>query len=290
MMNSILPMKYEHLIEEVKKLGKVSYLATTPLGYKIPMVSIGKGKAKTLIVASIHAREHITTSLLNKLMQNYQSKIPIDYIPMLNIDGVMLATNGLSIAKDELLKEQLLQLNNGSEDFSLWKANARGVDINVNFDADWGEGQQNVTSAGSENYIGINCNSEIETQSIVNVLKNNYSLVCCYHSKGEVIYWGYENNFRHYLYAKKYADYVGYELTRSEGSAGGLKDYYSLNYNGLGLTVEIGEDQLPHPYPLSELNNLITKHTGSIELLAEMGETIAELHGESNRRSENCTQ
>jgi g-D-glutamyl-meso-diaminopimelate peptidase len=283
-MNSILPMKYETLIEKLKNLGEISYLGTTRLGYKIPMVHIGCGKAKALIVASVHAREHITTTLLNELMLSYDKKIAIDYIPILNIDGVMLATNGLLVVKDNDLKQKLLALNDGKDDFSLWKANIDGVDINVNFDADWGEGAQNVTYPHSENYIGNEPNGEIETKVIVDVLKNNYPLVAAYHSKGEVVYWGYEHNFKHYAFAKKYADFVGYELTRSEGSAGGLKDYYALKYQGLGITVEIGEDRFPHPYPLDELDNLIKKHTGSIELLAQMGEEIEKLHGESARR------
>lgn len=276
-------MKYENLIETVIKLGKATFPATSPLGYKIPMVRIGCGKPKVLIVASVHAREHITTTLLNELLARYDGKTAIDYIPVLNIDGVLLATNGLSIVKDEKLRLRLLEYNGGSEDFSLWKANILGVDINVNFDADWGEGEQNVTAPGPENYIGIAPNSETETRLIVETLKNDYPVVAAYHSKGEVIYWGYEHNFRHYHYAKKFADFLGYELTRSEGSAGGLKDYYALNYRGLGITVEVGEDRFSHPYPESELPNLLKKHTGSIELLCKMGEEIAKLHGEGDR-------
>lgn len=276
-------MKYENLIETVIKLGKATFPATSPLGYKIPMVRIGCGKPKVLIVASVHAREHITTTLLNELLARYDGETAIDYIPVLNIDGVLLATNGSSIVKDEKLRLRLLEYNGGSEDFSLWKANILGVDINVNFDADWGEGEQNVTAPGPENYIGIAPNSETETRLIVETLKNDYPVVAAYHSKGEVIYWGYEHNFRHYHYAKKFADFLGYELTRSEGSAGGLKDYYALNYRGLGITVEVGEDRFPHPYPESELPNLLKKHTGSIELLCKMGEEIAKLHGEGDR-------
>ncbi len=276
-------MKYENLIETVIKLGKATFPATSPLGYKIPMVRIGCGKPKVLIVASVHAREHITTTLLNELLARYDGKTAIDYIPVLNIDGVLLATNGSSIVKDEKLRLRLLEYNGGSEDFSLWKANILGVDINVNFNADWGEGEQNVTAPGPENYIGIAPNSETETRLIVETLKNDYPVVAAYHSKGEVIYWGYEHNFRHYHYAKKFADFLGYELTRSEGSAGGLKDYYALNYRGLGITVEVGEDRFSHPYPESELPNLLKKHTGSIELLCKMGEEIAKLHGEGDR-------
>lgn len=283
-------MKYEQLIKEIENLGDITYPATTPMGYKIPFVHIGKGKAKVLVVGSIHAREYITTLLLNALMRKYDGKIAIDYIPMLNIDGVILSTEGLAITDDTNLRRQLLLLNNGSSDFRLWKANIYGVDLNVNFDADWGEGQQNVTYPASENYIGMTPHSEIETKLIVDILKNDYSLVVSYHSKGEVVYWGYEHNFRHYLHAKKFAHSLNYELTRSEGSAGGLKDYYALNYKGLGLTVEVGEDRFSHPYPLCELDNLIEKHLGSIELLAHIGEDIERVYGKSVGASINSFQ
>jgi len=279
--NSILPMKYETLLKEINSLGKVSFIGTTTLGYKIPLVRIGQGQPKALIVASVHAREYITTILLNNLLASYRKKIAIDYVPMLNIDGVLLATNGLSIVKDDCLKDKLLKLNGGSYDFSLWKADINGVDINVNFDADWGKGAQNITYPAPENFIGNAPESQLETKSIVKVLENNYPLVAAYHSKGEVVYWGYGDNYNHYLYAKKYADFVGYELTKSHGSVGGLKDYYALKYQGLGITIEVGEDRFSHPYPLSELDNLIKKHTGSIELLAQMGEEIGHLYGES---------
>jgi g-D-glutamyl-meso-diaminopimelate peptidase len=287
-MNNILPMKYESLLEKLKNLGTVSFIGKTKLGYDIPLVHIGSGKAKVLVVASVHAREHITTTLLNELIGTYDKKVALDYIPVLNIDGVMLATNGLSVVKDDGLKEKLVKLNCGSTDFSLWKANINGVDINVNFDADWGKGAQNITYPYSENYIGAEPESEIETKVMAKVLENDYKLVAAYHSKGEVVYWGFGNNFSHYEYAKKYADFVGYELTKSEGSAGGLKDYYALKYKGLGITVEVGEDRFSHPYPLSELDNLIKKHTGSIELLAQMGEEIEKLHGDGFNRSETC--
>ena len=79
----------------------------------------------------------------------------------------MLAKYGLDTVKEENARKQLLNINKNSEDFSLWKANARGVDINVNFDADWGEGRYNLTYPSSANYIGKDANSEEETRAIV---------------------------------------------------------------------------------------------------------------------------
>lgn len=266
----------ELLVSKLKELGEVEIIGKTYLGRNIPLVKIGKN-AKVLLIASVHAREHITSTLLNALVSE-KSEIDgcnFDYLPYANLDGVLLAKYGLDTVKDENARKQLLNINKGSEDFSLWKANARGVDINVNFDADWGEGRYNLTYPSSANYIGKDANSEEETRAIVELLKRNYALIVCYHSLGEEVYWGYESNFRHYEEAKEYADYVGYKLRRIEDSTGGIKDYYSLNYSGLGLTVEIGEEKYGHPYPEDKLDLLINKHKGSIRLLCKLGERIS---------------
>jgi len=63
-------------------------------------------------------------------------------------------------------------------------------------------------------------------------------------------------------------------LKTSKGSAGGLKDYWTMMSGRLGLTIEVGNDRFPHPYPLSELGSLVEKHKKSIELIANMGEGL----------------
>ena len=55
---------------------------------------------------------------------------------------------------DKKLQDFLLDVNGGNTDFSLWKANARAVDLNVNYNAKWGEGRQNVTYPAPSDYIG----------------------------------------------------------------------------------------------------------------------------------------
>ena len=273
--------KYEDILNNAKELGRVEFIGKTELGFDIPLVHIGK-EAKTLLIASVHAREYVTTDVLNAVIAEEKESLNVDYLPMLNIDGVLLAKNGLNSVENFFLRQKLLSINGNDDDFSQWKANINGVDINVNFDADWGEGRHNVTSPSSANYIGKRPHSEKETQAIVELLKRNYALIACYHSLGEEVYWGYEYNFKHYHYAKQYADYVGYKLKRSEYSSGGIKDYYSLNYQGLGLTIEMGEERYGHPYPKEKINTLISRHKGSIALLEKIGEEISErVHGRS---------
>lgn len=266
---------YAELINSLSNMGKIDYIGTTVLGYGIPLVHIGSGTPHTLIIGSVHAREYITTLLLNNLVSKAVD-CSFDYLPMLNIDGVMLCQNGLDFIYDDERRKNLLHYNNGEKDFSQWKANINAVDINVNFDADWGEGKSNLTYPSPANYIGKTPESEPETKAVVRLLaKNRYSLVACYHSKGEVVYWGFESNFRHYKEAKEIADTLGYSLERSDGSAGGIKDYYAYKYLGLGVTIEVGKDSFPHPYPIKELPALIKQHSNSIETLCKIGGEIA---------------
>lgn len=275
-------MVYEEVIKKIERLGRVEYVGNAVSGTKLPLLHIERQNqpARVLLAASIHAREHITTDLVIALLESYLGSYSIDCLPVINPDGVKLCCEGADWLTARQ-KSRLVALNGGS-DFSLWKANLNGVDLNVNFDADWGEGMYNVTIPSAENYIGLTPFSEPETAAVKRVLDNNYAVAVSYHSKGEEVYWGYEHNFRHYQRARCYAENVGYALKRSENSCGGLKDYYALNFSGLGLTVEIGEDRFPHPYPISELDNLINKHANSIDLLCQIGEELAQIHGGSD--------
>ena len=54
-------------------------------------------------------------------------------IPMLNPDGVEYQIHGIEDGNP--LFDRVLQMNGGSRDFSHWQANARGIDLNHNYDA-----------------------------------------------------------------------------------------------------------------------------------------------------------
>lgn len=261
----------------IKTQGKISYIGVTHLGYPIPMITKGGGSpVRILLVGGVHAREYITSYLLCELMCHYQGNCQIDCIPILNIDGVLLCRLGCNLFSDnsKLMKE-LLHLNNGDDNFSLWKANIRGVDINVNFNVDWGTGLLNTRSPSSQNYIGQYPESENETQTLVELLyRNDYNMVVAYHSKGEEIYYGYKEDKSYYEESQRIADYLQYQLKTSDNSAGGLKDYVVDKLKKYAITIEVGEDRFSHPYPLCELDNLLEKHRNSLELFCEIGEKI----------------
>ena len=238
------------------------------LGREIPLFRSGRGDAAVLIVGGIHAREHITCDLTYRLWSEEGRNI--DCVPCLNPDGraIVLGEERPKIAF--------------SGDTRLWKANAFGVDLNVNFDAEWGTGKQNVRKPGAENYIGPYPESEPETAAVCALIRNKkYAVVVSYHTLGEEVYWGFGDNDRYEAEAHKYADMVGYALKKSAGSAGGLKDWYSKNFFGLGLTVEVGKSEWGHPCPREKLEELYALHRNSIAFLEDVGGRIARENDES---------
>ena len=256
-------MEYLHTLwDRCRRLGETFSIGKTVLGYDVPLV---KGGDKTLIVCATHAREHITTEVLFRLLE--KTGLFCDFIPVHDLDGVLLAKYGLGIVGDDARRKFLSSVN-GGEDVSKWKANANAVDLNVNFAADWGRGAQNVRFPAPANYVGSRPESEPETRAVARLLRaGKYRQVVSYHTKGEVVYWGFGKNFLHYAEAKRFADSMGYELTTAKGSCGGLKDYYDTISDGLGLTVELGEDRYPHPYPYTEIPRLVERLKASMEIL-----------------------
>ena len=121
---------------------------------------------RPIIIAqyAIHGREYITTHLAIEQIKYFLKKGKVGsvyFIPMLNPDGVYIA----------------------NYKNCLYKANARGVDLNVNFDARWGKGKLNERFSGSQNFIGKYPFSEKETLSIKNFTLNiNPDMTVSYHS------------------------------------------------------------------------------------------------------------
>ena len=98
---------------------------------------------------AMHAREWVTAYLAMQHVRRGLVTGGVWVVPLVNPDGALLVQEGARAAKQG---ERLCALCGG--DFSLWKANARGVDLNVNWDARWGTGVQNVRFPSPANYIG----------------------------------------------------------------------------------------------------------------------------------------
>ena len=253
-----------HELETVHRgLVQVEVIGQTPYGRDIFAIGIGHGSACAVLSGSHHAREWMTTQLLMKMLRTYASAYVSNYavggyavreildqttiwfVPMVDVDGVELQQRGAT-AFSESVRESLIQMNRGSEDFSAWKANAEGLDLNRQYDGAWeGISVDAVTHPASKNYKGTRPFEAMEVKALMAFLeKVNPPAEIAYHSAGEVIFWGLELDLddpRH-MAGKELANLTGYELLPplSDKHGGGLTDWWTYNLGKIGFTVEIG--------------------------------------------------
>lgn len=250
---------YETAETEKTVIGK------SALGRKLYAVKIGEGKPVGIAQYAIHGREYVTAMLALEQYKIGLFKGSCWLVPLANPDGALLSQKGLdSVAKKNVAK-RLLSLNNGERDFSLWKANARGVDLNVNFDAEWGKGAKNVKTAGAENYIGAKPFSEPETLALKEFTeKITPDYTVSYHTKGEEIYWYFYQSMRTCPRDKRLACALslstGYPLAYAKGSVGGYKDWCIQSLKIPSFTVEAGADCYEHPLGSEAVEDIIAKN------------------------------
>ena len=234
--------------------GEKSIIGQSLFGLPIYCVTVKKSDYPTIIVqSSIHAREYITALLNIKLAQDFLSfgqKGTVHFIPLVNPDGVCVCEN-----------------------FNpLYKANGRGVDLNVNFPARWGKGKFNKTQAGDSDYIGEYPLSEKESSTLCDfALKAKPDLTISYHAKGEEIYWefgqkGYMRK-RDKFIANAVAKETGYKVKLTPNSTGGYKDWCIKYLNIPALTIEVGADDLEHPIGEEYLDCIYQKNKNILSIL-----------------------
>lgn len=258
-------MTYSELIQNITSLSTLEgidffIVGYSTLGQPIYGVHLGSYDGKQILIeGGIHAREYPATLVITEMIK-YMSTTPLSggvyAIPLVNPDGARLVLDGIDYLPCQKLKDYILHINDGSEDFSQWKANAMAVDLNVNFDALWGEGSQNVFCPAPGNFVGYYPNSEREVRDLIDfTYKVNPDLTLSYHTKGEVIYYGFETLTPEQLARDKdIADFIssinGYTPIKTENSVGGYSDWVSEFLQVPAFTIEIGPVTAPTPIPI----------------------------------------
>ena len=258
-----LKKTYDHII-----IGK------SVLGEEIIAFHLGSKNGKQILVeAGIHAREYISTLATIEELKHTSKHLNrynygIYFIPLLNPDGVRLVLDGYNSINDENLRKFLFSTNNNSTNFSMWKANINGVDLNSNFNALWGKGRFNTFTPAPSGFIGAQPNSEPENQSLISFLKRiNIAGSLSIHSKGEVVYYGYDNLTpkelqRDKTIATMLADYLGFLPEKTIESVGGVSDFISEKYRVPAFTIELGNDALFHPIGINMLDDISKSFLG----------------------------
>ena len=278
--NGECPFDYSETMRELNALTEeypfieMLYLGNSILGRSIPMLKLGHGRGEVLFVGSHHGMEWLTSAVLIRFaweLCRYASdeqcfggtSVPLMLsartlyiLPMLNPDGVEYQTRGID--EENPLHDRLLEMNGGSTDFSRWQANARGVDLNHNYDAGFAEYKKlekdaGILSGAPTRYSGETAESEPEVRLLCDFIRFHDSLraVMTLHTQGEEIFYqsGGISLPRSRVIAGKLSELCGYRCSRAEGLAsyGGLTDWCVQNRRLPSFTLECGKGENPLP-------------------------------------------
>lgn len=241
------------------------------LGREISLMLLGRGKSKVLYVGAHHGSEWLTAGLLLRFAEElciavsgaqkiFGIHIPyllenrmLCIVPMLNPDGVAIAQG--EIAEGDLLAERRLHMN-PSGDFTHWQANARGVDLNHNYDAGFAaykkiEAESGITGGAPTRYSGEYPESEPETAALCGFIRTAAPrLLLTLHTQGEEIYYAAPARVPGSRpIAMRLAALSGYRVAEADGAAayGGLSDWAAASLGIPSFTLECGRGENPLP-------------------------------------------
>lgn len=277
---------YEQFMNDVRRLQTVypfmqqSFIGTSVSGRDIPEVLIGNGSKRVHYNGAFHANEWITTLSIMTFLNDYglaltnrgdirgvnmlslYEAITLSLVPMVNPDGVNLVLNGSPANEPD--RSRVLAWNNGSSDFSSWKANIRGIDLNDQFPAKWElEKAQRLTKPGPRDYPGEKPLSEPEAIAMSELTKrSDFSRVVAFHTQGKEIYWGFEQLEppESAAFAEEFSRVSGYKPVQTLTSYAGFKDWFIQDWRRPGFTVELGEGI--NPLPLSQFKDIYQESLG----------------------------
>ncbi|MEH7085231.1 M14 family metallopeptidase [Neobacillus drentensis] len=277
---------YSNLLKDINRLKEiypflqVSNIGKTVLGRDIPEIIVGTGEKKVHYNGSFHANEWITSlailTFLNDYLLSLTNHQPIrglntfplyqqstlSIVPMVNPDGVDLVLNGPP--DQEEWQTRVVEFNKGSIDFTEWKANIRGVDLNDQFPARWElEKARNPNEPGPRDYVGEKPLLEPEAIAMANLTKErDFARVLAFHTQGEVIYWGFENlePAESEVIVQEFSRVSGYEPVKTIASYAGYKDWFIQDWQRTGFTIELGRGI--NPLPLSMFDDMYKKSLG----------------------------
>ncbi len=223
---------------------------------------IGNASAKRCLVidAAIHAREWKNTQVImrqaEEILREYSDhrerfqNVCIYILPMDNPDGVTISQYGYQGIRNKKLKKLVKKIGHTR----IWKANARGVDLNDNFPAGFKKSKKKkATYAG---YSGKKAASEKETKALMKFINaKKPDAVINLHSTGSVLYWNFNVSGTLYQQQTALADKIHYfngyykmPKSSSTDAAGGFADWLVYKKGIPSVTVETGSVACPLPH------------------------------------------
>ncbi|HWT26782.1 MAG TPA: M14 family zinc carboxypeptidase, partial [Mobilitalea sp.] len=201
-----------------------------------------------------YCRNFYSGSYGGKYYSELFDKVAFYIVPMANPDGVAISQYGPSGIRDKVLRNNVIKLYKkyGKGKYSYytkWKANARGVNLNMNFDVYWKTTKVKSKATGDKGKKAV---SELESKTLVNLfneIKPVKSL--SYHATGSIIYWnfGQTGNLKKtsYSLAKTIKSMTAYSFVNKfdKHQSAGFSDWVSIKEKTPAITLEIGKKSCP---------------------------------------------
>ncbi|MBN9655661.1 LysM peptidoglycan-binding domain-containing protein [Halobacillus sp. GSS1] len=254
-------------------------IGNSVMGKNLVELQIGRGPKVVHWNGSFHANEWITTAVIMQFLNDYllaltnketirgleidpfYDEVTLSIVPMVDPDGVDLVLNG---PPDGEFGELALSINDGNTDFSGWKANIRGVDLNNQYPAKWEvDAARKPTSPAPRDFPGYQPLTEPETVAMAELAgARNFEKMLAFHTQGEVIYWGYEGLEppRALTIVNEFERVSGYKPIRYVDSFSGYKDWFIQDFRQPGFTVELGMGV--NPLPLEQFDEIYQETIG----------------------------
>ena len=267
------------MLSDIYPFIKVNSIGQSVVGKPIQEIRLGKGNKKVQINASFHANEWITTPILMALLNSFllsitnvrpirgvstmplYNSVDLSIVPMVNPDGVDLVLNG----PPPELREEVIAINRGSTDFTGWKANIRGVDLNNQYPAKWDFEKERTeqNAPAPRDYLGEAPLTEPEAIAMAQLAKDNqFDRMLAFHTQGAEFYWGFEGLEppESQVLALEFERVSGYKAVQYIDSFAGYKDWFIQEFRRPGFTMELGRGI--NPLPLSQFDDIYEEVLG----------------------------
>ena len=273
----------EQYIKRLRRVAPFAYIKTltrTAGGRPVVAIQLGCGCTKVLVTGTHHANESITGTLLWELLLAYCRAIcnggtfggksaralyrnsMLYCVPLVNPDGADLVAGEIPEASPEYVQAAAIAAGFPQIPFpDGWKANLRGVDLNLNYPARWEAARrikkaQGVSTPAPRDFAGFSPLDQPETAALAAFTRCIHpELMLALHTQGSVIYPGPDETAppgAHAL-AQAFSDASGYpvEPVPPESANAGFKDWFLQVFKRPAFTIEAGLGE--NPLPTSQL-------------------------------------